>query len=360
MAHKNIGMTHPTNTGHMLKNMKLERIFIASVLLLCSLPLYLASDLFWENIMYTRGCVAVSIWGIFGALASKVWLVPKKFTVKTVNLFCTAYWALLVLCWIPYLLGDLRSPVTPAHTLFLGLVLTALPFGGVKAHLFQFGLFGAVALSVCAVNHVGFSYWLQTVFVVAASAFLSVYLAKQQLHLIEKLDSEARTDFLTGIANRTGGMELLKKVRLQARESDQLLAVVLVRVLDFENYIDTFGRKQGDAALEKVATCLKARNKGKYDFIFRYDDDDFVIVQAVPGNIQYVNGFAANCLQDIEDLRIRSSINGDKYLQAVVGVTFATPIDALTDENTLIEQATESVRIAAAKGGPGYHIFEHE
>ncbi len=264
-----------------------------------------------------------------------------------------------MLCWIPYLLGDVKTSVTPAHTLFLGFVLTALPFGAVKANVFQFGLFGGVSLFIGVANKAAFLYLLQTVFIVAVSACLSIYLARQQLYLIEKLDSEARTDFLTGITNRTGGMELMKKMRVQAREADQLLAIVLVRVMDFEKYVDTFGRKQGDAALEKVATCLKARNKGKFDFIFRYDDDDFVIVQAVPGSIEYVNGFAANCLQDIEDLRIRSSINGDKYLQAVVGVTFATPIDALTDENTLIEQATDAAR-KAADTDTGFCIFEHK
>jgi len=349
----------PTNTDQMLKQIRLSRILCGAVLLLCTVPLYLASNTFWDSSHYTRGCVLVSTWAILGALAAKVWLVPKRYTLKTVNLFCTVYWALLIAVFIPYMLGDAAANSLPFHTLLLCFLLIALPFGNTQNCVLHFILFGAAAVFGSLFGGGSLLHTIQCGFIAAAGLMLALYLNAQQSGIVAKLNTEARTDFLTGIPNRTGGMERLKKMRTLAAEQGKLLAVILVRVAELEKYADTFGRAAADEALSQVAGALKLRSKGKLSFIFRYDDDDFVLVQAVPGSEGYINGFAANCLQDIEDLRIAKSTIKDDYLCAVAGITFATPGDTVTDDITLIEQATDAAR-KAADTDTGFCIFEHK
>ena len=358
MATKSKPTNAPTNTDQLFKQMRLSRVLIAAGIMLCSVPLYLASNSFWDSRLYTTGCVLLFMWSVMGILAAKVWLAPKKYTGKTAGVFSTVYWALLIGAFIPYMIADSKTMPLPFHTLLLCALLICLPIGGINNSILHFALFGAAAVLSATLGGSNLLYTLVCGFIAVSGFILALVLGRQQTGVVGRLNVDARTDFLTGILNRTGGMEKLKQVRTKASAENKLLAVVLVRVLDFESYISSYGRAAGDTALARVAAALKQRSKGKYDFVFRYDDDDFVLVQAVPGSEGYINGFAANCLQDIEDLRIAKSSLKDDYLSVAAGITFATPGDVLTDGDILIEQATEATRQAIDKE-PKYHIFEH-
>jgi diguanylate cyclase (GGDEF)-like protein len=72
----------------------------------------------------------------------------------------------------------------------------------------------------------------------------------------ERLDRLARTDDLTGLANRRAFMERLREEVARARRMDAWLAVVMLDLDHFKQINDRHGHAMGDDVLRRVAAAL--------------------------------------------------------------------------------------------------------
>jgi diguanylate cyclase len=88
---------------------------------------------------------------------------------------------------------------------------------------------------------------------------------------------ETSRDALTGAVNRKRFDLLVNDAILEADESGQPLGLLLVDVDHFKAFNDRFGHLAGDAALKYIASCLKARVKGR-DTVSRYGGEEFAIL----------------------------------------------------------------------------------
>jgi diguanylate cyclase (GGDEF)-like protein len=98
----------------------------------------------------------------------------------------------------------------------------------------------------------------------------------QRKKLEEELRSMSLTDDLTGLYNRRGFMTLADQ---QLKIANRLKRGVLILYADLDNmkYInDTFGHKEGDAALIETANILKKIFR-ESDIIARIGGDEFVV-----------------------------------------------------------------------------------
>ncbi len=96
--------------------------------------------------------------------------------------------------------------------------------------------------------------------------------------ILRELIQLARTDGLTGLYNQRHFYSVLEAEINRARRQSRTLSLLLVDVDDFKRYNDRYGHLAGDAALARVAACLKRACRRDIDTAFRYGGDEFVLV----------------------------------------------------------------------------------
>ena len=106
--------------------------------------------------------------------------------------------------------------------------------------------------------------------------------ARVRVHLELKLKSEqlakmARTDSLTGMANRGYLMECLTRELHRAGRSSSPMGLLMVDVDHFKNLNDTYGHQAGDVALKQVAWAL-TQGLRTSDLVGRYGGEEFGVL----------------------------------------------------------------------------------
>jgi diguanylate cyclase (GGDEF)-like protein len=108
--------------------------------------------------------------------------------------------------------------------------------------------------------------------------FLTVKKALEKTLVLRELIQLARTDGLTGLYNQRHFYLVLEREIKRARRQNRALSLLLVDVDDFKRYNDRFGHLAGDAALSRIAACLKRACRRDIDAAFRYGGDEFILV----------------------------------------------------------------------------------
>jgi diguanylate cyclase len=88
---------------------------------------------------------------------------------------------------------------------------------------------------------------------------------------------EARTDGLTGLANRRHFDHALQLAAAQAVEQAMPACLLLADIDHFKQFNDQFGHALGDQVLKLVAAVLRQNVKGK-DLVARYGGEEFAII----------------------------------------------------------------------------------
>ncbi|MEX1146984.1 MAG: GGDEF domain-containing protein [Sphingomonadales bacterium] len=99
----------------------------------------------------------------------------------------------------------------------------------------------------------------------------------EQLQRIRDLEALTVTDELTGVSNRRGLDDFLKRALANARRHMETGVVAFMDLDDFKSINDQYGHEAGDRALKKVARVL-TENTRATDFVTRAGGDEFVVV----------------------------------------------------------------------------------
>jgi diguanylate cyclase (GGDEF)-like protein/PAS domain S-box-containing protein len=94
----------------------------------------------------------------------------------------------------------------------------------------------------------------------------------------DKIAALARTDFLTGLANRAAFIERLQLALARARRGASLFAVHYLDLDHFKDVNDTLGHPVGDALLQEVADRLRSCVR-ETDLVARFGGDEFAVLQ---------------------------------------------------------------------------------
>ena len=94
----------------------------------------------------------------------------------------------------------------------------------------------------------------------------------------KKLELLARSDSLTGIANRRVFDEELKRELRRASRDRTPLTLVMCDIDYFKNYNDNYGHLAGDSCLIKVAKVIKQHFQRASDLVARYGGEEFAVV----------------------------------------------------------------------------------
>lgn len=155
-------------------------------------------------------------------------------------------------------------------------------------------------------------------------------LITQQSQQLEITSSEARTDALTGLANRRALDEYLNST-IQATKQSEPSALMLLDIDRFKTFNDEHGHIIGDHVLASFALALGNECKGKY-FVGRYGGEEFGVV------------ITATSMDDIaeEAAKIRDFVSSQsiEYESLKLTVTASAGLTQLKTADT-IQQAYE-------------------
>jgi diguanylate cyclase (GGDEF)-like protein len=123
------------------------------------------------------------------------------------------------------------------------------------------------------------SAWLVLAIGVAASILLGalLWLLAQVGALYREVGRLARTDGLTGVANRRAWDEELPRELARAARSGQPVCVALLDLDHFKAYNDEHGHQAGDRLLKAAAAAWQGRLR-KTDLLARYGGEEFAIL----------------------------------------------------------------------------------
>jgi diguanylate cyclase (GGDEF)-like protein len=137
---------------------------------------------------------------------------------------------------------------------------------------------------------------------------LTVEKALEKSLVLRELVQLSRTDGLTGLYNQRHCYSVLEMEISRARRQNRALSLLLIDVDDFKGYNDRFGHLAGDAALARIAGCLKRVCRRDIDTAFRYGGDEFIL--ALPeANCATAAGIAARVCSLLVDEGIALTVS---------------------------------------------------
>jgi len=164
------------------------------------------------------------------------------------------------------------------------------------------------------------------------SMLMALAISRSLSRHVDRLESEAHHDPLTGAVNRAGLTRSLDE-RLPRVDGSRPLALILFDLDHFKKLNDEYGHTAGDAVLQSFVQVLN-ENLRRADSVFRYGGEEFVVL---------VDGDADAGLQVAE--KLRTAVEQDAFLQSKqvtvsAGIAEATPSDT---ERTVISRADKAL-----------------
>lgn len=161
-----------------------------------------------------------------------------------------------------------------------------------------------------------------------------------------ELERQARTDFLTGLANRRHFMEQASHDLARAKRYAQPLSLLMVDVDHFKNVNDTYGHKSGDLILQHIADIMRETMR-EVDLVSRMGGEEFAV--ALPNTTEEEALHAAErLLHAVADTEIQG--DGGVALHITVSIGVATLADKQNDVGQLLKRADLALYAAKNSG----------
>ena len=147
----------------------------------------------------------------------------------------------------------------------------------------------------------------------------------------EKLLQQARTDALTGIANRRQFDETLDlEIRRAVRAEDAPLSLIFCDIDHFKLYNDSYGHIAGDKCLQQVATVITSIFKRAGDLVARYGGEEFAVIMPAT-NAEDAGMFAERLRQAVWERAIpHTASHTVDRLTLSIGVATLAPREIMT------------------------------
>jgi diguanylate cyclase len=120
---------------------------------------------------------------------------------------------------------------------------------------------------------------------------------------------EASTDSLTGLLNRRGFDEQLKKMLYDRRKSGAGFCILMADIDNFKHVNDNYGHLFGDKILQLFAKLLTDKTRST-DYVARFGGEEFILIlpETSMDNAYIV---AENIRKAVEKLQVRNTKTGD-------------------------------------------------
>jgi diguanylate cyclase (GGDEF)-like protein/PAS domain S-box-containing protein len=171
----------------------------------------------------------------------------------------------------------------------------------------------------------------------------------------DKLALLARSDGLTGLANRATLIERLHQAFAAARRGAMPFAVFYLDLDHFKRINDTLGHPVGDLLLQEVARRIKCGVR-ESDVVARLGGDEFAILQLDVSDPTQSAAMAAN----IRDTLLAPYQLAGNALHISVSIGISSYSDLSLDADSLLGQADMALYRAKEMGRNQYHFHSEE
>ncbi len=171
----------------------------------------------------------------------------------------------------------------------------------------------------------------------------------------EKIAQLARTDGLTGLANRATFIERLAQAFASARRGAVPFAVLYLDLDRFKTVNDLFGHPVGDLLLKEVAHRLTNCTR-ESDLVARLGGDEFAVLQGEMGEPTNAGALAGK-IQEALAFHYRLSGN-DVHISVSIGICPYVPDSAGPD--AMLGQADLALYRSKQEGGNRYHFHSDD
>ncbi|WP_083941260.1 GGDEF domain-containing protein [Pseudoduganella violaceinigra] len=163
-----------------------------------------------------------------------------------------------------------------------------------------------------------------------------------------KLQEQASTDPLTGIANRRKMTEQIAQELERARRFRHPLSLLMIDIDHFKRINDSHGHEVGDQAIVQTATLLTA-NLRAVDSVARFGGEEFVLL--LPETPVAVAAYVAERLREqAAQLRVRTELGDEVALTISIGVAAADPYGAPDTPSSLLVRSDKALYRAKKEG----------
>ncbi len=171
----------------------------------------------------------------------------------------------------------------------------------------------------------------------------------------QQLETIAKTDTITGIANRYAFSRDFERVWQYSLSEKQKLAVAIADIDFFKDYNDKFGHLQGDECLKEVATSLHDSFRRNQDIVCRFGGEEFLIV--FNANNNNAKELVEKARQNVEDLHIPHAVDRvSPYVTISIGVCVVNPAEQQSNVQAL--QAADEALYAAKNSGRNKTVYK--
>lgn len=160
-----------------------------------------------------------------------------------------------------------------------------------------------------------------------------------------ELSMASNRDELTGLLNRRGLGNTLKREITAAGQQGYKVTVAMIDIDHFKSYNDTFGHPEGDKALKFIAEQL-ASNLRARDVVARYGGEEFILVLPNTTKAEAYKKLKAMLVS----INLASQQSSECRRAITLSIGIATSPDDQTDEKRLVKLADTALYAAKKRG----------
>jgi len=169
--------------------------------------------------------------------------------------------------------------------------------------------------------------------------------ALDNLSLYDRLERDATTDHLTGLANRRSFRHTLANEVDRAERYGHRLSLLLLDIDHFKTINDSFGHAAGDQALRRAGKVIRAQTR-RIDFPARCGGEEFGVIMP-----HTEKGFASGVAERIRHaFEVARLLENDRERRVTVSIGVASFPEDAPDMDTLIEAADNALYRAKGAG----------
>lgn len=180
---------------------------------------------------------------------------------------------------------------------------------------------------------------------------------KRRSDLECELETLARTDGLTKLANRRYFDQTIEREWSRAQRNGEWLALLMIDADRFKSFNDRYGHQEGDALLSWTALCIADAARRGTDFPARYGGEEFVVL-LTSADRAMAQQVAETIRHSVEMLQVDHADAPDGFASVSIGVAFARP-DKDANPRTLIAAADRALFDAKRNGRNRIEFSDH-
>ncbi len=227
----------------------------------------LANALHLEGVLIDLRAIPISLAVLFGGwvsgvVAGSLFLIGRFFMI-TDGEFVGFYLAVLTMVALVLPTSLLRFKLdNTRNTLLIFTTISVAVFGSALYYALPLELFYPILLVYIVMAYVG-----------ACAAYRLLHELRRHFENVQHQQQLARTDALTGIANRRLLNEAMANLTVEAEE----YALILVDIDHFKRVNDTYGHDVGDDVLRELGMLLVAESREDH-LVGRFGGEEFLII----------------------------------------------------------------------------------